>query len=98
MVLLDALFRRADSKEQKVTARIQTVLPPHLFVRILDMEFDKILSKVDRKYYDPGPLRHLNRLLKDETIDDPEWKLSWTGKQPLLFKNGKRYIPNDLNL
>jgi len=38
-------------------------------------------------------------LLKGKTIiDDPEWKLTWTVKQPLLFKNGKRYIPNDLNL
>src|SRR5882672_120287 len=57
-----------------------------------------ILSETKKEDNEWKIRRHLNRLLKDETIDDPKWKLSWTGKQLLLFKNGKRYIPNDLNL
>ena len=98
MMISDALSRRADSDDQKVKNRVQTLLPPSIFVRLLETEFSKILSTIDRRNYDPEPLKRLNELLQDETIDDPEWKLSWLGKQPLLFYKGKRYVPNEPNL
>jgi transposase InsO family protein len=96
MIQSDALSRRADAEESKVEKRMQTLLPPDLFIRIIETEIDKVLSKAEQLEYDPGPLQHLNELLQEGTTNDPDWTIVWKHKKPILLRRGRKYIPNNL--
>jgi hypothetical protein len=98
MVLSDALSRRADAEELKEKDRTATLLPDHLFVNLLDMEFSNLLSKIKESDYDESVLSRLRFLTDQPDADDPDWTIQIVKKQPIIFYKGKRYAPKDPEL
>jgi hypothetical protein len=98
MILSDALSRRADAEELKEKDRTTTLLPSHLFVNLLDMEFSDLLAKVKDSNYDELVLMCLHFLMEEPDAEDSDWAVQMIKGRPIIFYKGKRYVPRDPEL
>jgi hypothetical protein len=98
MVLSDALSRRADMEESKEKDRTEVLLPKHLFVNLLDLEFAKLLSQAAEKEYDPSVLERFKFLQGEPETLDPEWKIVFNKGLPILYYKDRKYVPKNTAL
>jgi hypothetical protein len=67
------ILRRADAEELKEKDQTTTLLPSHLFVNLLDMEFSDLLTKVDESNYVESVLMCLCFLMEEPDAEDSDW-------------------------
>ena len=99
MVLSDTLSRRSDAEELKEKSRIETLLPPHLFVNLLDAEFSLLLKRSNHSEYDPSVLERLRFLEQEDDAEDPEWRINKDLKgETIIYYKEKKYVPRNMEL
>jgi transposase InsO family protein len=101
MIQSDALSRRPDHIPAEDNDNEQiTVLSPELFLNLIDTELQKKIANNPHLDFDAASaiksllgsdLTHIQDSLRD-------WSLEMLDDKPLLFYQGKHYIPKDLEL
>jgi len=97
----DALSRRPDHIPDGDTDNEDvTMLPDNLFVNLIDTELQQQIA--DSKILDTNAAEALKLLLEDGptklTDDLADWTTEDLNGRPMLFYQGRQYIPKDDNL
>jgi len=97
----DALSRRPDHIPEKDDDNEDiTILPDSLFINLIDTELQQQIA--DSKNLDTNAAEALKLLLEDgptELTDDlTDWTTEDLNGKPMLFYQGRQYIPKDDNL
>ena len=100
MIQSDALSRRADFAQGEEEPKEVTMLPESVFVNLIDLALqEQILNsnKLDAEANDALKLL-LEEGPTDLRNDLSDWTLETKDGKQMLFRKGKAYIPDDLNL
>src|ERR1700691_3003516 len=90
MILSDALSRRADQEEQKVSTQHLILLPHDLFIKLVDVTIGDRINDITKDEFHPEIADRLSAFLNGEA--DKDWTIEIQDNTPTLFYRGKQHI------